>query len=56
MRAEAERVLSIMTVVKAHPNLENICKDVASIGQSTNTITWNICKTFNNIKCILSLI
>lgn len=44
MRAEAERALLIMTVVKAHPNLENICKDVASVGQSTNTITWNICK------------
>lgn len=44
MRIEVERALSIMTVVKAHPNLENICKDVTSINQSTNTTTWNICK------------
>lgn len=43
MRA-GKRALLIMTV-KAHPNLENICKDVASNGQSINTITWDLCKT-----------
>lgn len=41
MRIGGKRILLIMTV-KAHPNLENISKDVASIGQSI--ITWNICK------------
>lgn len=44
--AEAERASPVMTVVKEHSNLTNICQDVGtSVGQSTSADAWNTCKT-----------